>query len=98
MAFMTPLFSNVRSRSHCAAGKTYDIDAVSPTATQPAGKATIIIRRLNLPKCVAVMAVSKSAGLGAGFAPVDTQYSILKCFHVRDNHFVLSDRQISNSV
>lgn len=65
-AFNIPLSSNVRFRSHWAAGKTKDIVVDSKELLQLSGKATKIKIQLNIPKSVAAIAVSKSAGFSSG--------------------------------
>jgi hypothetical protein len=62
MAFKKPLLSSVKLKSHCAAGNTYDIVVVSNIELHPEGIDIKMRIMLNLPKPVAVMAVSKSAG------------------------------------
>ncbi len=54
------MFSKVRSKSHCAAGKTNDIVVVSSSPDNPAGNATAMRIRLNFPNPDAVIARSKS--------------------------------------
>lgn len=62
IAFNIPLSSKLKSRSHCAAGNTYDIVVVSKIDDHPAGIEIRIRKKLYNPKPVAEIAVSKSAG------------------------------------
>lgn len=60
-----PLFSRVKPKSHCATGKTYDTPVCSNICEQEEGKTQNIKSKLNFPKPVAPMAVSKSAGFSS---------------------------------
>lgn len=62
MALSQPLLTNDNSRSHCAAGSIYEVDVKSNSEDQQEGRAYMKSRTLNLPKPVAEMADSKSAG------------------------------------
>lgn len=62
MAFSIPLFSRDKSKSHCAIGRIYDIVVVSNIVANADGIAINAKSKLNFPKPVASIAVSKSLG------------------------------------